>query len=258
VPSAGAAAAGLPKYRQLAAQLAELIETGALPPGSLMPSEAETTDRYGVSQPTVRAAMRELRSQGLIVTYHGRGSFVRHSDDRPARTLNRAVTRDRTGGTFAPDLDPETWTEAEKPSTYQLNATAELALALGLAEHAPVFVCDRLYTDHAGRRISHRLYLPFDTCHDIPALTDDPFRHPAELYPILAQAGHTLSWEEYVRASAPTPDDTNTLHIPDGAPMLLIRRYTRDSHDATTLAMEETRLPAHDTHPSAHECGCAG
>jgi UTRA domain-containing protein len=79
-----------------------------------------------------------------------------------------------------------------------------------------------------------------------PIRSRRPFRHPADLYPILAQAGHTLSWEEYVRASAPTPDDTNTLHIPDGVPMLLIRRYTRDQH-GTTLAMEETRLPGHDT-----------
>src|SRR5262249_57783897 len=112
----------LPKYRQLAGQLAELIETGALPAGSLMPSEAEAIDRYGVSQPTVRAAMRELRRQGLIVTYHGRGSFVRRADDRPAHTLTRAITRDRTGSTFGPDLDPDTWTTAEEPVTYQLNA----------------------------------------------------------------------------------------------------------------------------------------
>jgi GntR family transcriptional regulator len=45
-------------------------------PGDKLPSEAELVETYGVSRATVRQAIKTLESQGLVVTRHGRGTFV--------------------------------------------------------------------------------------------------------------------------------------------------------------------------------------
>ncbi len=57
------------------------IVTGRLAHGERLPSEKELSDRYGVSQPTVREAIRALETLGLIEVFHGNGSFVRSEGD---------------------------------------------------------------------------------------------------------------------------------------------------------------------------------
>lgn len=57
------------------------IVTRRLPDGGRLPSEKELSDRFGVSQPTVREAIRSLETLGLIEVLHGSGSFVRSSGD---------------------------------------------------------------------------------------------------------------------------------------------------------------------------------
>lgn len=56
-----------PAYEQVADQLREAILSGALPPGSELPSERELTDSFGVARTTVREALRALQAQGLAV-----------------------------------------------------------------------------------------------------------------------------------------------------------------------------------------------
>jgi len=45
--------------------------------GERLPNEKELSEHYGVSQPTVREAIRALETLGLIVVVHGSGTFVR-------------------------------------------------------------------------------------------------------------------------------------------------------------------------------------
>lgn len=57
------------------------IVTGRLPDGERLPSERELSDQFGVSQPTVREAVRALETMGLIEVLHGTGTFVRSQGD---------------------------------------------------------------------------------------------------------------------------------------------------------------------------------
>jgi GntR family transcriptional regulator len=41
-----------------------------------LPSERSFAEEYGVAYTTVRHAMAVLRERGIIVTAHGRGTFV--------------------------------------------------------------------------------------------------------------------------------------------------------------------------------------
>ena len=57
------------------------IVTRRLPHGERLPSEKELSDQFGVSQSTVREAIRALDAVGLIDVLHGNGSFVRSQGD---------------------------------------------------------------------------------------------------------------------------------------------------------------------------------
>lgn len=67
-----------PAYQQVADQLRELVTTGALRAGDRLPGEHELAQRFGVSRPTVREALRVLASQQLVHTERGAsgGTFV--------------------------------------------------------------------------------------------------------------------------------------------------------------------------------------
>jgi GntR family transcriptional regulator len=55
-----------PLYRQLVAIFKAPIASGALQPGTAFPREADLAERFGVSLITVRQALRDLESDGLI------------------------------------------------------------------------------------------------------------------------------------------------------------------------------------------------
>lgn len=66
-----------PTRAGLAAHLAEEILSGRTPAGERLPSEREMAERYGVSRPVVREAMRGLVERNLVEVIPGRGAFVR-------------------------------------------------------------------------------------------------------------------------------------------------------------------------------------
>lgn len=57
---------GAPQYVLLARNLIDKIRQGTYAPGSLLPTEAALGEQFNVSRITVRAALRELETQGLI------------------------------------------------------------------------------------------------------------------------------------------------------------------------------------------------
>lgn len=64
------------KSEQVAEVLKDEIKSGKLKPGEKLPSEAELCNRYNVSRTSIRSAINTLAGEGLICTYHGKGSFV--------------------------------------------------------------------------------------------------------------------------------------------------------------------------------------
>ena len=67
----------VPLYQQIAENLKNRIEQGEFVSGQCLPSEAKLCEHYGVSRPTVRSAIAELVEQEILVTYQGKGAFVR-------------------------------------------------------------------------------------------------------------------------------------------------------------------------------------
>jgi DNA-binding GntR family transcriptional regulator len=62
------------RYREIESWLRERCQ--ALPAGSLLPSEQELSDRFGVSRMTARHAVQVLAQAGLVERRRGAGTFV--------------------------------------------------------------------------------------------------------------------------------------------------------------------------------------
>jgi len=106
-----------PVYRQLARILRDQIHAGELQAGQPVGSEASLSQSYGIGRDAVRDALALLRSEGLVTTTRGIGTFVRG----PAEDL--AVVRVGAG----------TRVSARVP-------TADERLSLGIPEGTAVLV----------------------------------------------------------------------------------------------------------------------
>ena len=85
-----------PAYQQIADDIRALIEAGTYAAGDRLPSGRELAKRYDVAPMTVQQALRELREQGLIVAWQGRGVFVRGASGdggRPEPTMAAIMAR---------------------------------------------------------------------------------------------------------------------------------------------------------------------
>jgi len=86
----------VPKYRVVYEALRRDIESGRLPAGARVPSEADLGSRFGASRITVGRAVRDLQVEGLVERRIGSGTFVR----RPS-TMSAVEC---TFGVLVPDL----------------------------------------------------------------------------------------------------------------------------------------------------------
>ncbi|WP_405948339.1 GntR family transcriptional regulator [Streptomyces prunicolor] len=226
-----------PMYKQLADRLAEAIAEGEYEPGSVLPSETQLMERYSVSRPTVRSAIAELRSMGLVESQHGKGSFVR-AHGLPAAVIERTITR--SGKSFALGWPAE---EVELPAVTRGEAAGIAATLLDRSDEA-VFITDRLLADPTtGARAAHRTLIPFAVAEEIPSLAKHPDAEPVDIYAELAAAGHTLTWTETVTARTALPDERADLNLTDGIPILITYRVTA-SADGRPLILEELRVSA--------------
>lgn len=106
-------ASGVPFYRQVADQVAQLIRSGQIAPGSRLPSVRELSGQLLVSLITVRRSYSDLEAAGLIVRRQGQGTFVAETVEAVSRRraleqtrehLAEAVARARSLGVQDEDL----------------------------------------------------------------------------------------------------------------------------------------------------------
>ena len=89
-------------FRQLADLLRDQIESGELGPGEPLPSELRLAQEYGISRTTVRQAIAQLRTEGLVTVDRPRGTFVRVPEQMQVVTLGRG---ERAGARMPTDAE---------------------------------------------------------------------------------------------------------------------------------------------------------
>jgi DNA-binding GntR family transcriptional regulator len=73
----------LPRYQQIAEEIAERIRQGDIPPNRAIPGEKAMMQQYGVAKVTARQAVAHLREQGWVFTVPYRGTYVTSKDKWP-------------------------------------------------------------------------------------------------------------------------------------------------------------------------------
>jgi GntR family transcriptional regulator, transcriptional repressor for pyruvate dehydrogenase complex len=83
-----------PAYRKVAAAISARILARELLPGARLPAEAELARQFGVNRGTVREALRELESQGLVTRRAGSKLMTvsRPAPGAVARGIRHALT----------------------------------------------------------------------------------------------------------------------------------------------------------------------
>ena len=80
-----------PIYEQIQSELRRLMLTGALPPGSRLPSVRELAGQLAINPNTIQRAYRELEADGYILSVAGQGSFVAQVDRIAEQQKKQAV-----------------------------------------------------------------------------------------------------------------------------------------------------------------------
>jgi len=124
-----------PPYIQLSDILREQIINGVYLPGAQLPSETNLCERYKISPMTVRRAIQLLVDQLVLVTFKGRGTYVRRLDIQ--------------GGIFNLKDFFSVFNNAKNTKVRVLDAQIEPANAiiaekLGLSEETPTILIKRL------------------------------------------------------------------------------------------------------------------
>lgn len=66
----------VPIYEQVANRIKAEVASGALKAGDMLPSVRSLSAELGISALTVKKAYDRLEEEGVLVTVHGKGSFV--------------------------------------------------------------------------------------------------------------------------------------------------------------------------------------
>ncbi|TPP04599.1 GntR family transcriptional regulator [Rhizobium glycinendophyticum] len=124
---------------QLRDRIAELIREEGLHPGDKLPTEAQLTQRFKISRPALREALKLLEQDDIIYVEHGRGRFVSAMSavqvDRPI-TVFESVTAMAGHYGYKP-INKVLSISEESPS-------AEVAEALRLGKDGRVIRIERL------------------------------------------------------------------------------------------------------------------
>ena len=224
-----------PRYARVAQSLIEDIAAGKFPVGSLIATEADLCERFGVSRNTARAALAVLSDMGLVTRHAGIGTFVR-SLTADARYVQEA----ESVSALFPNIEA---TEQRTLSECLVKADASLAKLLDCrrGEQWKQIESLRSIRKHQLPVAYSHLYLP-------PHLANlskhfDRLRAPA--YTVIDRKSKSRVFKMFQETSAcPVPKTAaRRLGVEDRSPgMQIIRRYF--SEDAKTVLVSKTVYPA--------------
>jgi GntR family transcriptional regulator len=218
----------VPLHSVIRTALLRSIRSGELKPGDRVPTEPQLIETFQVSRTTVRRALRDLETAGLIDRQPGRGSFVAEPKLEPRL--------DRLTG-FVEDMEAlGLEASAEVVTIERAPATPEVAEVLGmavgestvhierirLANGQPISFDDSYFGEELGSRIAEE------------DLAVDPF------YSILENKyGIPLGRADYVVASAVADARiSELLQIEVGSPVLKMDRTSYAAAVKTPLFFE--------------------
>lgn len=204
----------IPLYYQLKTQFKDMIQSGALVKGDLIPAENELVDTLHISRPTVRQALNELVVEGYLERCKGKGTFV-SSPKIDAKFLKRLKT-------FNEEMEEQGLIPSTKLlSLVRVNARAEVNESLGLAKTAELIELKRVRSANGDPILYQETYLPYERC----ARLMDENLSVETLYAALEKIYgiHVSRVNRQIEAANAKPQIAKLLHIATNDAVSLVR-----------------------------------
>ncbi|MFB7076488.1 GntR family transcriptional regulator [Streptomyces sp. NPDC056308] len=153
-----------PPYARIASHYRDLISSGKLAPGDLLPSIRALADQWQVSTATADRAMKLLRDEKLVNGIPGVGTEVMA---RPVSLASGSERHDRSSKTKS------SWGVGEKSSGHtagMVSAPEDVAHALGIDPGANVIRRSRVYRDAHGIVSHSTSWIPAEFAQVLPEL----------------------------------------------------------------------------------------
>ncbi|MER6217418.1 GntR family transcriptional regulator [Streptomyces sp. NPDC001674] len=202
-------------YAQIAAHYTELISSGQLQPGSLLPSIKNLAQEWSVSTATAEKALRKLRTEGLVRGIHGIGTEVL---DRPAPMSSGAQRQDRGRRSGS------SWGSGERSDSHHASvvpAPADVAEALDIEPGVEVIRRRRVYRDRHGIVAHSTSWIPAQYGQLVPQLAESDRLTGGTSLQLIAQATGRPITHRVDTASARllTPEDARLLELNPEKPL---------------------------------------
>jgi GntR family transcriptional regulator len=236
----------VPLYAQIADALRADIRSGHYPPGVALPSERKLMDRFGVTRATIRSALAQLRSEGLLTIERGAGAFVRMPP--PVQRIvgpERFLRGDRQKGkaAYVAEMEREgRGYRVEVLGVSRSKVPREIASLMGLEASSEVVIRHRRYLASGQPLELATSYIPWSLAKGTAIARRDT--GPGGIYARLEEHGHQIeAFEEQITARMPMPEERSQLQIPEGVPVFRIIRRAFDA-DGRVLELCDTIMPA--------------
>lgn len=226
------------KHRQIADDLRAAIAAGEYTPGDKLPSETELMQQYGVARGTVREAFAILQAEWLTEARRGSGIYVRTLKPIKRNSAERLARKNWGAGRAIWETDSGDRSHSEIVAVEEVEAPRDIAAGFGMAQGGRVWR-RRLYHEIEGRVIQQSTsYLPADLVGDSPDRLRDAGLWAT--FVMLKELGHApVKVREEVRTRPPLADETESLKVTLGTPVILI---AQTAFDANGRPVEITEL----------------
>ncbi|MDM3883986.1 GntR family transcriptional regulator [Pseudomonas sp. BCRC 81390] len=225
------------RYARVAKDLMHGITSGRYPVGSLLPTELELCDLYGVSRHTVRAAIDQLLDQGLVSRRKRVGTRVEASSPRGGYSQSLAGVADLA------QLGQNQQRQIQDVRQFVADLSEAERLGLVPGEHYLCVSSIRVDRGHGSLpQCWSEVYVPRDYAEVIELAREHPDQVIAGL--IEQRYGRAIALvEQQVRAVLLTAPTAQALKAEAGAAALNILRHYREEN-GDLMAVAETVLPA--------------
>ncbi|MGJ9383515.1 GntR family transcriptional regulator [Salipaludibacillus sp. CF4.18] len=206
----------IPIYHQLEEYIKQLIDSGQLVPGDILPSEREYSDKYGISRMTIRQAIINLVNERYLYRVKGKGTFV----------MEKKFEQDLQGLTsFTEDMKARGMKASSKLIKFKIiPAHLKLAKSLDIQEHDPVYEIVRI---RLAEEIPMALERTYISANLVQGLTEEIVQN--SLYKYIEDTLHMkiASGTQIIEAAIANEQEVKYLDISDQSPIMLMERSSK-------------------------------
>ena len=221
-----------PIYRQIREWMRQQIASGVWTEHYRLQSELELVSELGVNRGTLRKAIADLIEEGLLVTIHGRGTFV------VARVLEQPLADGLIA--FSEDLIRKGIpfeTQVLEQTTMQ--ATQRIAGLLSVPQRSSIFALKRIRVVRQEPLALIHNYLPYDR---FPQIKTIDFTQHGLFETLEKQFQMALSWgQRTFQAKVADEEKARLLDISCGDPTMYIEQVTY-LNDGTPIELSDIWL----------------